>query len=300
MRVLVTGGQGFIGRYVVEELIRCDHTPVVFDRYERNLDGTEFYLGDVTDPVAVTEAMAHVQAWIHLAGVLGTAETIFNPRPAAVTNIIGGLNVLEAASQYNLPGVNIAVGNYWMDNTYSITKNTVERFCHMFRDERGLRVNVVRALNAYGPRQSLPEPWGPSKVRKIMPSFIARALTGKPIEVYGDGEQVMDMIYVEDVAKVLVSSLFCAMAGEVFPRVVDAGTGRITTVQQIAQCVVDTVGQGEIVHLPMRPGEPPMSVVLADTDPMTELTGIEPEYFVPLEEGVGRTVSYFRSVLKES
>ena len=120
-RVLVTGGAGFIGGYVVEELTAAGKTPVVYDYrrlHRKNSDvEAELFLGDIRDEVTVNQAMAHVDSWIHLAAVLGTQETITNPRPAALSNIQGGLNVLESADQFGLPGVYIGVGNHWMNNT---------------------------------------------------------------------------------------------------------------------------------------------------------------------------------------
>ena len=295
--VLVTGGNGFIGRYVCEELISRHYLPVVFDtRWRHPGSSRELVLGDIRDATSVTEAAAHVDGIIHLAGVLGTQETIANPRPAAETNVLGGLNVLEAAAQYDLPMVNIAVGNYWMNNTYSITKNTVERFADMMNRFRGTRISVVRALNAYGPRQSAAEPYGPSKVRKIMPSFICRALSGEAIEIYGDGEQVMDMIYVADVARILVEALlFTERYG---PITVEAGSGIPTTVNDIAAVVVAAVGkQTEIRHLPMRPGEDERSVVLGKPETLAPLQF--DGAFTSLSDGVEMTVEYFRKVLQE-
>lgn len=299
--VLVTGGNGFIGRYVVEELLWRGYNVSVLDtRWRPGAEGSTVVLGDIRDEVAVTEAAAHSDGIIHLAGVLGTQETIKNPRPAAATNVLGGLNVMEAALQYRLPMVNIAVGNYWMNNTYSITKNTVERFAEMLNRYRDGRIAVVRALNAYGPRQVPAEPYGPSKVRKIMPSFICRALAGEPIEVYGDGEQIMDMIYVADVARVLVSALESTAAGGPLTQEgqpFEAGTGRETTVNQIAQAVVEEVlaQTGKVVpvnHLPMRPGEDERSVVLGNPATLGVL-GIHTEDLVPLEDGVKKTLAYF-------
>lgn len=299
MRVLVTGGNGFIGRATTAELASQGFEPLVLDRH-RDADGPfPVLLGDVRDATAVTEAMAHADAWVHLAGVLGTAETIRNPMPAAMTNVVGGLNVLEAAAQYGLPGVNIGVGNHWMTNTYSITKSTVERFAAMYRRERGLAVTTVRALNAYGPGQSVAAPYGPSKVRKITPSFVMRALHGDPVEVYGDGSQVMDMVHVRDVARVLVAALRRSVEHGGLESVPEAGTGRRTTVLDIAQAVVDAVGSGDIVRLPMRPGEDPSSVVLADTATLAPLApyGIDPTRFVSLEHGIAETVAYYRRTM---
>lgn len=296
--VLVTGGNGFIGRYVTEEVTRRGYHATVLDtRYREPAAGAELVLGDIRDATAVTEAVAHADGVIHLAGVLGTQETIKNPRPAAETNILGGLNVLEACAQYDIPLVNIAVGNFWMNNTYSITKNTVERFVEMFVRFRGSRMTVVRALNAYGPRQTAAAPYGPSKVRKIMPSFICRALTGEPIEIYGDGLQVMDMIWVEDVANILLDALELTAKGPA--GTFEAGTGRRTTVNEIAAIVareVEAITRQtvEIRHLPMRAGEDERSVVIGNPDTLEPLDIGE---LRSLEEGTKATVAYYYSLL---
>jgi UDP-glucose 4-epimerase len=295
--VLVTGGNGFIGRYVVEELLGRGYAVSVFDtRWREPIKGATLVLGDIRDATAVTEAAAHADGIIHLAGVLGTQETIKNPRPAAETNILGGLNVLEASDQYSLPMVNIAVGNFWMNNTYSISKNTVERFADMLNRFRGSTITSVRALNAYGPRQLAAAPFGPSKVRKVMPSFICRALSGEPIEIYGDGEQIMDMIYVRDVARILVRALEVTESQGALPTP-EAGTGRRTTVNEIAEVVRQVAGTGvDIVHIPMRAGEDERSVVLGDPSTLAPL-GIAPEDLWPLERGVVAATEYFKVYL---
>jgi nucleoside-diphosphate-sugar epimerase len=293
MKVLVTGGAGFIGGYVIEELMARGHEPVIFDHYDRGGYTCPVFLGDVRDATAVTEAMARVEGWIHLAAVLGTQETIQNPRPAAESNLMGGLNILEAAAQYDLPGVYIGVGNHWMNNTYSISKTMIERFVDMFNKNRGTRVNIVRAMNAYGPRQEPSQPFGVSRVRKITPAFVCRALAGQPVEVYGDGSQVSDMVYVSDVARALVGALD---AGEVFDRVVEVGPARHITVQEFAQQVIDCCGSdSKIVNLPMRPGEIPGSTVSADVSTL-ELVNMSADGLVPLDMGLQCTVDYFRQL----
>lgn len=296
MKVLVTGGQGFIGQYTVEELLKRGHTPVVFDVRDLNVrpKDTEFMTGDIRDDVSVTEAFAHCDAFIHLAGVLGTQETIKNPKPAANTNILGGLNILMSAAQYDVPGVNIAVGNYWMNNTYSISKNTVERFVAMFNKESGTKINVVRPTNCFGPRQSSFIPYGSAKVKKITPAFINAAIRDLPINVYGDGEQISDMIYVEDVAWVLSEAMEHAVQGRVYDTAFEVGYGEPITVNQVAQTIIRVAGSKSVLeHEPMRPGEEVGGIVMADPSTLAPL-GMKKEHFVPLEDAMERTVEWFK------
>lgn len=299
MRVGVTGGAGFIGSHVVDQLLTRGHQPLIFDHHGRRPHhaDVEVMLGDIRDATAVTELAAHTDALIHLAAVLGTQETVGNPRPAAETNILGGINVLEAAAQYRLPIVNITVGNAGMANPYSATKTCVESLGHMYVKDRGLRLNQVRAVNAYGPRQSAAAPFGPARVRKIMPAMICRALSGLPIEVYGDGSQISDCVYVTDVAHVLVAALEHATAGPPLREVVEVGPVEHHTVGDIAELVARTVTDRgyplvDIRHLPMRPGETPGARVTARTDTLQHLA-VDPAGFVPLADGIARTVDAF-------
>lgn len=302
MKILVTGGSGFIGTYVCEELQNRGIEVLVMDHSYKPNPLFETFLADVRDSTAVTEAAAHVDGVIHLAAVLGTQETISNPRPAAETNIIGALNVFEAANQYNLPVVYAGVGNHWMRNygtgAYTISKTAAEDFTRMFNKYRGSSITVVRPVNAYGPRQSVAAPYGTSKVRKIMPAFICRALTGNPIEVYGDGLQISDCVYVKDVAKVFVESLLYTHTNGVPENTIEVGPWASFNVNEIADRVRNTVAElmdkqpVELTHLPMRPGEVPNAVVKADTDTLHQI-GIDPESFVRLKDGIQATVEWY-------
>lgn len=298
MRVLVTGGSGFIGQHTVSALIAHGHEPLVFDR-KRNAGMVSTIFGDIRDATHVSDAMACVDAFIHLAGILGTQETVANPRPAVETNIVGSLNVLEAAAQYKVPGVCIGVGNHWMQNPYSITKTTVERFVAMYNKERATKINIVRPVNAYGPGQSAPRPYGSSSVRKITPSFVCRALHNDPIEIYGDGQQVSDMVFVGDVASSLVRALRLATQGTILPAI-EVGPLEHNSVREIAELVIDLTGsKSKIVNLSMRPGEAPGDSVTANVESMLA-AGINPEDFTGLREGLKKTVDYFRQLARRA
>jgi len=298
MKVGVTGGGGFIGRHVCAEVEARGHTPVVFEHH-RYAEATpwETMYGDIRDATAMTELAAHCDAIIHLAAVLGTQETITNPRPAAETNLMGGLNFLEAVAQYDLPGVYICVGNHWMNNSYSISKTAVERFVHMFNSDRGTRVNCVRAVNAYGPGQRAAPPFAPGKVRKITPAAVCRALSGMPIELYGGGKQVSDMVWVGDVARALVGALEASALGKVLERTVEIGPVRSNTIREVATLIIELCAERgyhpvPLVDLPMRPGESPDTPVTADATTLWSI-GVEPDSLMSLRDGMARTVDWF-------
>lgn len=259
--IAITGGSGFIGSWIVDELVSRGHSVVILDHSKRESNPkAELFLGDVRDSTAIHELAAHVDGIIHLAAVLGTQETIGNPGPAVETNMMGGVNVLSACRQYGIPLVYAGVGNYWMLNTYSTTKTAVERLLYQFRDEFKLPFATVRPVNAYGPRQRVAPPFGPGKVKKIMPAFVCRALTGSKLEVYGNGDQVSDMVFVGDVAKVFVQTMENLLKGNVPKFPIEVGPEEHLTVLQVAQKVQEIAKEltglsSEIDFLPMRPGE---------------------------------------------
>lgn len=300
MIVGVTGGAGFIGGHVCDELRARGHEPIVFDRLGR---ADWVMLGDVRDSTAVFELAAHVEGIIHLAAVLGTQETIQAPLPSAETNISGSLNVFEAANRYALPVAYAGVGNHWMrahgTGSYTISKSAAEDYARMFNAYRDGRIAIVRPVNAYGPRQSVATPFGPSKVRKVIPAFTCRALTGTPIEVYGDGTQVSDCVWVKDVAAAFVTALeFTASNGSPPSDPVEVGPATSLTINEVATLVALAASGAtgrepvEVKHIPMRPGEVPNAVVKADVSTLGQI-GMSAADFLPIDSGIAATVAWF-------
>ena len=335
MKVIgVTGGTGFIGQYVAEELIKKGYEVILVDYSARSVASEfEIFLADIRDRTAMIEFAAHVDGVIHLAAVLGTQETIQNPTPAAETNILGGLNILDGCKQYGLPLVYAGVGNYWMRNTYSTTKTAVENLLLQYRDEFNCPFGVVRPVNAYGPRQRAAAPFAPGKVRKIVPAFVCRAISGMDIEVYGTGSQVSDMVHVKDVARAFVVTLENCSNAKVPQNPIEIGPIQSKTVRDVAELVSSlTASQLNsepvgIKNLPMRPGEKDTSEVsiekieeiialakpLLDEDEQSHLRralrtlgsvvcadittlkqiGIDAESFMSLEQGINETINWF-------
>jgi UDP-glucose 4-epimerase len=245
-RILVTGAKGFIGSRVCAELERRGDLPVHFD-----------YPNDVRDS-AMLAAFAHVDGVVNLAGVLGTAETIGEEYEAAQVNILGALNVFDAFR--SVPIVQIATGHEGQPNPYALTKACITGLALSRAQWMGQKISVVRAYHVYGPGQKMCAPHGTSKVRKIIPSFVARALTDMPIEINGDGLQVVDLVYVDDCAKVLVDAL-----DGPYGKVLEAGTGVRVRVVDCAKDVIVACGgsKSRLVHGPMRRGEPEGAIVVA-------------------------------------
>jgi nucleoside-diphosphate-sugar epimerase len=214
---------------------------------------------DIRDRSAVDAAVAEVDAIINLAGVLGTEETLGAEAESVDVNVVGAVHVFEAAARRDVRVVQIGTGHRGQLNTYAITKACAEDLAIARSEWLGQRIVVVRAYHAYGPGQAVSPPHGSAKVRKIIPSFICRALTGMPLEVYGSGDQTIDLVHVNDVAQCLVS----ALEGP-WGQVVEAGTGKGTRVRDAARAVIHACqSPSKIVNRPMRLGEPDGATVVA-------------------------------------
>jgi nucleoside-diphosphate-sugar epimerase len=288
--ILVTGGSGFVGSYVIENLLK-KRLRVINFQHKANSSWKDInvFKGDVLDNDSVIEAVGYSDGVIHLAGILGTAETIENPIQSIDVNIIGSLNVFEACRMHKKRAAYISVGHYWMNNSYAITKHAAERFSLMYNKEHNTKIALVRAYNIYGPGQRM------KPIKKIIPNLVIPALLNKPITVYGSGNQVVDMIFVEDIAEIIVRALI--QDHGIYNSVFEAGYGKGITVNQIVETIVKKTGSSSpIIHVKMRAGEQPDSRVLADADTLKPL-GIYQDSLTTLEKGLDRTIAWYRDNL---
>jgi UDP-glucose 4-epimerase len=272
--ILVTGGAGFIGTAVCKELEKRGMDAVIYD-------GTS----DVRDGELLRKRSQGADAIINLAGILGTAETVGEEYEAAEVNILGALNVFDVARDLGIPVVQIATGHEGQPNPYAITKKCITDLALSRAEFVSQPISVVRAYHVYGPGQKMCAPHGHSKVRKIIPSFVARALTGMDIEINGDGFQEIDLVYLDDVAKVIVDAL-----DGPYGKVAEAGTGCAITVREAARRVIWACNSdSKIVHNKMRVGEPEYSKVYAK----------EPLCHNPFPYMLNETIDWYRQKLKQ-
>jgi UDP-glucose 4-epimerase len=288
MQAVVIGGLGFLGGAVADELLRRGDEVVVVDAEgdqaacDRRFEGAaRFVRGDIRRRSALDRAFAGVDEVYHLAGALGTSELEDQVGLAVDINVAGSVNVFEAALAAGVGRVfHACKPNVWL-NAYSITKFAAEQLGHLFAREHGVPVRGLRYFNAYGPRQHL---W---PVRKLVPAFAAAAIRGRPLEVFGDGTQVVDLIFAPDLAHLTVDFTRADC-----PEVLDCGRGVPITVNEVADAVNRWLGNtAGVAHLPMRRGEREGTTLVADLAPLVEAIG--PLVFSDWEESLDTTLDWY-------
>ena len=302
MKVLVTGGAGFIGSHIVEEL-QGKADVVVLDSlrsgYRSNLAGlrAEFIEGDVRDRDAVRRAMRGVDHVFHLAALVSVPESMEKIDECVDINVHGLINVLEAAAEAKVAKLCFSTSAaIYGDNPvvpkvetmfpepkspYAVTKLDGEYYAGLFTRERGLACACLRYFNVFGPRQ---DPKG--AYAAAVPIFITKALAGEDLTVYGDGEQTRDFIYVKDVVAANLHFALDSSAVGVFNI---ARGGRIT-VNDLAETIVRLTGsKSRIVHLDDRPGDVKHSMACVDK---AAQAGYRAGH--TFDEGLAATIEFYR------
>lgn len=313
MRVLVTGGAGFIGHHLAIAWRRRGAHVVVLDNFRTGTranvnavldaagpDGFTLVEASVTDRAAVREAVRGCSIVHHLAAQVSVPESVERTDECVQINVNGTLHVLDAARSEGVRRVvfSSSAAVYGDDprspktedltpapkSPYGITKLDGELYLRMYAEMHGLPTVSLRYFNVFGPRQD-PR----SAYAAAVPIFVQRALANAPITVFGDGEQTRDFVYVEDVAlaNILAAGHPDAGHGEVFNV---AQGGRITINELVARVCSLTGSSSRVDHGPERTGDIRHS--LADVDRIGAALGFSPR--VGLEEGLRRTIAAAR------
>lgn len=302
MRVLITGGAGFIGSHLVEYFQgRAD--VVVLDNlrsgYLRNLDGLAhtFIEGSVTDPAAVARAMDRVDLVFHLAAMISVPESMSRPRDCVDINVTGLLHVLEAASSAGVKKLVLASSAaVYGDNPavpkieamlpepkspYAITKLDGEYYLELFRREARLDTASLRFFNVFGPRQD-----PASSYAAAVPIFMHKALANEDLTIFGDGEQTRDFIHVKDI----VAALAHVAQRPDLHGTYNVGYGTSMTLRDLASQILHLAGSSsQIVHLPERPGDVKHSRAAID-----KLLATGFQHVSSLEQGLRETLEAYR------
>lgn len=302
MNVLVTGGAGFIGSHLVEQLHERAAVRVLDNLssgFRHNLDGfrCEFIQGSILDRDALRRAMAGVDYVFHLAAMVSVPESVLKPQECARINTDGTRLVLEAAAEAGVKKLAFSSSAAVYGNNpavpkvetmapapispYGVTKLEGERLCeHFTRDDR-LATVCLRYFNVFGPRQN-PR----SQYAAAVPAFIERAVRGEPLVIHGDGEQTRDFVPVQTVA---AANIFLATHPEA-TGVFNVAGGHALTVNQLALQIRDLAGsKSEVRHGPERAGDVKHSC--ADIGRLRAAGFAGGKEFAP---ALAETVDYFR------
>ena len=322
LKILITGGAGFIGSNLAEHLLKMGHKVIVLDDLSRSIPDNiracynyspNFYFikGSVTNFDLLDSLVYGTDVVLHLAAQVHWEESVNEPVPSFQTNTMGTLNVLEAirktlsrrtpvklmvyASSSEVYGTAQYVP---MDEThplnpqspYAAGKAASDRLCSAYYHTYKTPVLILRQFNTYGPRQSF------KGYSAVIPKFCSQVLSGRPTTIYGDGEQTKDFHYLDDLISAYVLILENHDNKELFGEAINFGTGVETSINQLSEIILKTayekIGKRpklDSVHLLPRPGE--VRRFVADITLAKSKLGFEPK--VNLNNGISRYIDWF-------
>ena len=308
MNILVTGGCGFIGSNLASALVKKGYTVHILDNLSTGkleniqefADKIVFWQGDITDRSRVDKVVSQVDIIYHLAAQISVSESIKNPCKDAAVNIEGTLNILQAAAAYGTKKIvyysSAAVYGepeylpidekhpLKPSSPYGLSKLTAEKYAELYSKFYGLNITVIRPFNVYGPKQDPKNPY-----TGVISKFLDSAILGREIQIYGDGNQLRDFIYVEDLVDLSIKVLLKETPGFL---VLNAATGEKTTIRSLAEKIRKlTASTSQIRFLPRREGEIYQSY--ADISAAKRFLDFKPRY--RLDDGLKKLIEYSKA-----
>jgi len=308
MNILVTGGAGFVGSHLVDRLLEENHEVTVLDLWEsqdiiKHNDNSlyHFVKGSILDDSIVPSLAKDKDRIVHMAAILGTSESIttYDVEQVALVNVIGTIRILKAAREFNVPRVVLPTSPDvpWL-NPYSITKQTTEKFSKFFNQEYDIETVSLKFGKIYGPR----ERWlnfsmgSPFNYQFLIPTILIETLRGNTVQIYGDGNQKSEYIFVHDAIESFVRTLKTEkdIGGEVIP----VGSNKNYSVNDIIETLERCWDRKiEREYVKMRLGETPTQILL-DNKKLKELLDYELKW--DLTKGLKETIPYYEQAFKYS
>lgn len=308
MKILVTGGGGFIGSHLVDLLLDQGHAVKILDNFSTgrrsNLPKEHLSLdvinGDIRIVDDVDQAVSGVDAIVHLAAVASVQASVEDPIGTHEVNLVGTVNLLEAAKKNKVKRFVFASSAAVYGNTeqvpvseqsslapltpYAADKLSSEYYIDFYRRQYGLDPVIFRFFNIFGPRQDPSSPYS-----GVISIFMQRAIDGQPITVFGDGHQSRDFVYVADLVRILSS----AVTGEdLYPFAMNVGNGEQTNLNNLLGMITEfKADQLDVTYTEARPGDIRHSCAVNSL--IIEEIGYKSEY--PVVDGLEMTYDWYVS-----
>lgn len=308
LKVVVTGGAGFIGSHLVEKLLNLGAKVTVIDNFLhgskiehlRGHKSLSIYEGDVRDASVVSQALNTKDVICHLAACVGVEETQKSPFEVLDVEIQGTLNVLNLAANNGIKRVLLASssevygespepmreeGPFSPKSAYAVAKLVGEEYCKAFHQKYGMEYTCLRYFNVYGPRQD---------GRFVIPRIVSRALSSEPLLIYGDGKQTRDFTYIDDAVEM---TLLATIKPGAKCQAVNIGTGIMVTINELVDLItksVDSKTPTKLAYIDYddkRPRTIEVFTRCADTTRATSLLQYKPETKLAL--GIKKYINWY-------
>ncbi|MDR5674208.1 NAD-dependent epimerase/dehydratase family protein [Halalkaliarchaeum sp. AArc-GB] len=296
--VLITGGAGFIGSHLADQLVDyCDVT-VLDDLSNGNRDyvpeAANFVRGDIREGETLGRAFEGIDIVFHQAAIVSVNESVENPIESHETNLDATLTILEEARKHDVRVVLASSTAIYGEpetlpvseedsktpsSPYGLDKLALDHYARLYNELYGLETVALRYFNVYGPRQ------GSGPYGGVISIFVDQALSGEPITIHGEGTQTRDFVHVSDVVQANIRAATTDVVGEAF----NVGTGTEISILELAKLIRDVSdSDSELVHESARPGD--VSKSRADIQRIQNRLDFTPE--VTLEEGLRNLVEF--------
>ncbi|WP_430791202.1 dTDP-glucose 4,6-dehydratase [Virgibacillus flavescens] len=310
MKALVTGGAGFIGRWVVDRLLKDGHLVWVLDDLsngrEENLEGLihhDKFMGFINGDIKDIRVLNHLfinkfDICYHLAASINVQDSIDRPRITYENDVSGTFNILERCKKNKIKIVFMstcmvyerAIGEDGITEAnatkpaspYAGAKLAAENMVLSYYHAYNLPATVIRPFNTYGPYQKTGGEGG------VVAIFLKNKLAGKPLQIYGDGTQTRDLLYVEDCARFVVETGY---SNDVNGEIINAGLGKDVSINDLAKQI--SGDEDSITHVTHIHPQSEIPKLLCDYSKAKKLLGWEPEY--SLEQGIKKTEEWVKS-----